>query len=222
MGVIKVQHALQSASGLPTDRYINSFYFAQAELTTPEDLSSMTSAIQSFYTGVPTGQSSALKSLFSVRAGGAFATMKFYDMDQPMPRAPIHENSYDFNLGTNGKGLPSEVAICLSYEAPQISGQIQRRRRGRIYLGPLNDTCMNVASPTEPARPTPGARQLILDAARDLWALAQGQGWNWNVHSTVGGSSATISRFWVDDAFDIQRRRGEAPTSRLEEVVGNP
>ena len=219
MPVIRVQHALQGRSGLPTDTYVNTFHFSDLAVPTGPDLVTLATAIKSFYADVAAGGGTSIKSFISGSAGADGASIKMYNQDDPMPREPIFSELYDFNLGFNGKALPSEVAVCLSYAAASQSGAIQARRRGRIYIGPLNDSASTLASLTERCRPTTAIQTALVQSALDLRSKAVLLGLIWLVYSPTGGSGASITKFWVDDAFDTQRRRGEAPTARLEVAV---
>ena len=61
-------------------------------------------------------------------------------------------------------------------------------------------------------------KTLIAQAGEDLLtASLAAADWHWVVYSTVqpaGQRTADVVNGWVDDAFDIQRRRGLAANSR--------
>ena len=135
---------------------------------------------------------------------------KLYDRDDPTPRAPIAEGLWGFMVAPAGNPLPPEVALCLSFEGLPTSGIPQARRRGRIYLGPLDvDGLAPVGRPT-----TTVVNRLV--AAGEVLRLASvaAASWTWCVFSVVNDVNVPISRGWVDDEYDTQRRRGRVATVR--------
>ena len=98
---------------------------------------------------------------------------------------------------------------------------LDSRRRGRIYLGPL----AAVAADSSTGRPNTSFVTAIKNAAAAYLASVTTDGtFTWVVHShTTGaspgtydetGNSVTVNQGWVDNAWDTQRRRGMAPTTR--------
>lgn len=131
------------------------------------------------------------------------------------------------------QGMPSEVAMCLSYNAdltgileeapddPDADTRPERpaaRRRGRIYVGPLILTC---ATATEPVRPVSTLMNDLLGLGVGLATISDptltAVNARWVVHSDSGfaGANYEITRVSVDDAFDTQRRRGVDRGTRL-------
>lgn len=134
--------------------------------------------------------------------------------------------------------LPSEVAICLStrsfdFDTVAESGPVaalptpsraqemgapatysgrtkpRSRRRGRVYIGPLRNSALTQDLADGRARVSDAARNIISGAADDLAHPAGSVSWNWCVWSRRNAALHQISTGFVDDAFDIQRRRGE-------------
>lgn len=136
--------------------------------------------------------------------------IKFYFVDQPTPNFPFNTVSWNFASALAGNPLPNECAIVCSYQAVKVNGTNQASRRGRIYLGPLNDQ-VNVDG-----RVQPGIQQAIRNAFRDyiLDAYATLGSEGPQVYSPTLGTSAPVFDGWVDNAFDTQRRRGIAATVR--------
>lgn len=135
---------------------------------------------------------------------------KIYAMDDPEPRAPIEEGTWNFTSGLSGTALPAEVAICLSFQGDKISGVPQSRRRGRIYFGPLNTGAVSSG------RPSSSLITAVVLAGQGLLDAGQASlgDWNWAVYSGVNGGTADVTNGWCDNEFDTQRRRGRAWTSR--------
>ena len=127
------------------------------------------------------------------------------------PNYPFFEDTWNFASAPAAAALPSELAICLSFQGDRQAGEIQARKRGRVYLGPWG-TSANVA----PGRPLGTLRTTIATAASALRAatLAHASNTAWTVWSPTNGSSVDVDGGWVDDAWDIQRRRGLDASSR--------
>lgn len=130
--------------------------------------------------------------------------LKYYDMADPMPRAPIHTDTRAFVPATSGTTLPAEVCQVISFEAEPVSGVPQSRRRGRIYLPAFSTTKLDVDGSFSSA-----TTNAVAAAANSLLiASLASSTWKWVVASKVSGARAPVTRGWVDEAPDIQRRRG--------------
>jgi hypothetical protein len=202
---------LHHDSGLPEDDMVNTFHFVDATATTfvEDDAQDIATICENFYTATPTGETSGLDTMLSQQLSGT-GTSKVYDLSDPTPRVPLFTHSFSLTVGSAGTGgLPSEVALCLSYSAFPVSGQPAARRRGRIYIGPLqNNTLTN-------GRPTTALINRIGAAGSDLRTGTGLPGdFVWGVRSDVNNSTVAIADLYVDNAFDTQRRRGERPTAR--------
>lgn len=137
--------------------------------------------------------------------------VKVYNLDDPLPRAPVLELPWSFATAPTGDPLPSEMAVCLSFQAEKESGVSQARRRGRVFLGPLD------ATTNTSGRPLVNMLTAIAAAAQVLLDESNAPGsWVWAIYSptiAAGGGLASqavsfVDNGWVDNAFDVQRRRG--------------
>jgi hypothetical protein len=183
-------------------------------------MTDVATAIKAFYATQAGGASAPLKSYMNTLADTAGATIKTYDLSQPSPRFPLREETYTpATLGGSTQNLPSEVAVCLSYSAPGVSGVPLSHRRGRIFLGPLNDAALTPSAGTLDKRPIAAMRTNMVKAAQELAAVCFTAGHNWCVWSPTEQAGFEISKVWVDDAFDVQRRRGVTPTARTEGTI---
>jgi hypothetical protein len=210
MTVLAIQHTFQGLSGLPRDRYVNTWHvIAQTVPPTLPNLEAMADDVKKFYEG---GGATSITTYLSPWNNGAGRTVKIYNLDDAIPRAPIYEET-DQNALTAfaGTGYPNEVACCLSFAGVHLSGTPQARRRGRVYIGPLNTTCGSI-TPVGDSRPNPAFRTRMLDAAYQLDQELFTHGARWCVYSPTAGSAVAVSTMSVDDAFDTQRRRGMAAT----------
>lgn len=135
---------------------------------------------------------------------------KIFNMSESEPRVPVNDALLATSSAPAGSPLPPEVAVCLSYNGAFVSGYSQARRRGRIYLGPLN-----VAALTTDGRFSASLVSAVADAGADLILAGSTAGdWAWVVYSPSGSTSYPVEAGWCDNAPDIQRRRGVLATTR--------
>lgn len=212
--------SLPNKNNLAEDTFVNGFHFTGT--SSVEDMSTeIALRLHDFYGTPPTGSSQRLAQFMSSEINWPTARLKIYDWGDPSPRQPVYDEQLPVTPGTLVELLPqpAEVALCLSYAGEAVSGANPARRRGRIYIGPLNAGTL-APTPNQSARPA-GAFMTVLARAGDDLATANTLGCQWVVWSTRGGSATEIVRGWVDDAFDTQRRRGVRPSARLTWEAGS-
>lgn len=196
---------IPAVSGIPRDAVVNTWSFD----------------VQGPITGVSASIESNLKAFYDAWANyrGALhawtsATIRYYDLSAPKPRVPIGLTNLALSSAVQTTTLPTECALCFSFQGTPISGQKQARRRGRVFLG----TLATVAQSSSSGRPAAALITAVVNAGSALKAGDTGNiNWTWVVVSDVGGeasASAQVVGGWVDDAFDTQRRRGLAPSAR--------
>ena len=211
MATYSIQHALQGLSGEAKDRFINTFHVSGPTTRDATVLGGMVTAIKAFYTG--------LASFMSGYACGPGRTIKIYDLSDVKPRPPIWTDTETGEPFTRSSStyLPEEVAVCLSYGANPASGQPQGRRRGRIYLGPLNVGALGTEITGKPSHPSTSlTAQLLAEGVTLNNALKALPGtFDWILLSPTSNTFVPLAYFAVDNAFDTQRRRGPDPTSRI-------
>lgn len=132
------------------------------------------------------------------------ATVKVYDT---IPGPPTFVGNYADVHGEAAYTL-TEQCLCLSYSADDnTSGS--PRRRGRIYVPYVGSA----------VRPSAATISQLLDMGQDLAAVGVGQNTTWMLHSQTNGTYLKIESISVDNAWDIQRRRGVRPTQRTRRDV---
>lgn len=228
--LMRAQVTIPLDSGIPEDAIVNTLYFDGDEdldqVATDADYhNTVFDALSTFY--------QSIDGVVFANNVGTVANVKIYDMRDPEPRQPEFEDAIAI-AATAAPPLPNEVALCLSFQAAAVSGQLQRRRRGRIYLGPIADDAGTTAIINGQHRPLLAMRQTVIDAAdamkqTDL-PIGIGGSVRWAIYSRTTdlgvGSPALpgtsiddafhdVDNGWVDDTWDTQRRRGPAATSRL-------
>lgn len=202
-------NVFQGSSGLAEDQIVNVTHWYRAAGAPVTDFDNVRDMLKDFYTVAPTGN--PIRTYMSGQLQ-LTAKVKAYDLSQPKPRAPVYESTYAISGFGGGSPLPNEVALCLSFEAKRESGELQARRRNRIYLGPFASGAMGTTG-----RPSPVVLTDVLNAAKRLKdAQAASATWDWMVYSPLNDEVLDIQHIWVDDAWDTQRRRGLSPSSRTQ------
>lgn len=210
MSLIRCQVQFKGRSNLPEDRFVNTFHF---QGTPGASYSTIASALASFYndsTGSPPGPIAQYMSEWILRDQAEF---RFYDMTQGEPRTPTVIN---WVLGprtesTFVQDLPEECAVVCSFAG---SAPVTARRRGRIYLGPLNTLSKSDATLTAPSRVDTWFLNALTTRSAALRTTLDAAGIDWVVWSPTNQSSVPVVSGWADNAFDTQRRRGPKPSTR--------
>lgn len=194
--VMRWQVSVYRPTDLPRDWITNTFYLHET-LGDPfeepgwSDLAQDIAELWSTFRPYPQGYSRV--------------TVKGYNMADSKPRRP--KTTLDFTHGNTNSTDPGphEVACCLSFS----SAKNTPRERGRIYIGPWG-------TPSMTERPGSTVWNQLRDLAEGLEALG-GVNVDWSVHSETGaGSTVAVERWWIDDEWDTQRRRGLKPQQRTQ------
>lgn len=210
MAHIIAQHTLNHVSGVPENVVTNTFHFVTAApVPTAGELDAIVAALKTFFdTNVGTG--SNIMVMLSLFVNPNNRTIKLYNAADPKPRLPLRVDVS--NAPSQGAGsFPGEVALVLSFRSSTPSGVPLRRRRGRIYLGPLSDSTTLVTRTGGDVRPSLMARQTVVQAAA---RMMNDPSVDWATFSTVDGQTSNVLSGFVDDSYDTQRRRGTAATTR--------
>jgi len=223
----RVQCSLRPTGGNPVDSIVNVFHFDGDDTPAPPETyrDAILSGLQQFYDDI----SDVLSTLYE-----GHIDVKMYDLRQPAGNRALGTTRPPVATGTvitsaTGAGvLPTEVAICMSYAAAPEEGESVRRRRGRLFIGPISaDAVQTVGGQVFIS---PGARNVVNNAASVLAAGVHLPGAppisdksvKWAVFSPrtveLGGSLDDafndVTHGYTDNAFDTQRSRGPRSTAR--------
>jgi len=217
MAIALCQVIFQDVSLLPEDVFVNTFHFDSGPgAVTVADATDMHTALKSFYNDVHGAGVNPLAFEMSTNLQRNASQIKTFDLSTPEPRVPVLQETWTLGAGGATPNYPNEVACCLSYKngAP-FPGIPLARQRGRIFHGPLQS---NVGGNSQgDMRPGPPYMIELAEAGK---FLIQDVNTVWVVHSPSQVDDAavfqdfTVTTCYVDNAFDTQRRRGRAPTSR--------
>jgi len=200
MPILRAQVAMNMVSGILEDRPTNVWHFEG--LATSTVAGEINTLLTNFY--------GAVGSLYPGTVAQNGHSLKIYNTEDPEPRAPFYDSTFNLTQAPSGTTLPSEVAMCLSFQADRLSGVNQASRRGRIYFGPIDTVQLDTNG-----RPTSAAISVLRGAGNSLLTASQAAlNSTWIIYSPTTGAGTPVDNGWVDNAFDTQRRRGLVATSR--------
>ena len=202
----RVQVVMQHSSGLPEDVFINNLYFRNDTVgQSPANFAAAVAGVLDTAYGTSLNGSSALKEFIpnSVIA----VTYKVYDLGEAPPRYPVTEPIAASWVGEGATKWPQEVALCLSFK-----GGPAPKQRGRIYIGPLVSTA--VTSTAVDPRPSASILTSMGRMAQHLMEQTPLGAMTWVVVSPTYAETTIVTEAWIDDAWDTQRSRGLAATTR--------
>ena len=209
----------RSKTGDPKDTYVNNFIFRNDAIASNPDsvATGIRSHLEEFYStpapAIP-GQP-AVQSIAHWMAGPLFeptVEVKVYDLGQPKGQRFPLDRSFTITWN-NERPMPPECALVLS----TVANMNRPRHRGRIFIGPLRSGAGDANNGRFTALPT--VMNTILGAAERLRQKSSAltnptNAVTWVVASEADRTTREITGFWVDNAFDTQRRRGFAATER--------
>lgn len=230
MTVYQVQHIFHHVSGLPEDDIVNTLHFADGDgpdVGTAALIAGHVAA--AFYDAQDQEDDNYLEGFISNQVDRSnLPTIKVYDAQEPGPPLATATAAGMRAQIAGASPLPTEVALVGSFHADLTGvpeeipddadpGTAKNRpassSRNRIYVGPLNSIAVNSTT----GRPVGSVRAAllnlfsILDAGTEALRDAD---CNWCVYSKKLDVALNPVGAWSDDAFDTQRRRGVATTSR--------
>lgn len=236
VAVLQMVTTLESTSALPKDNTQNVVNVALDTLVpTGTDILLALGYMATFYTSLATGQAGTLGSRISGTISRTTDACKVQgyltdDLSGSTPiGSPVETVTFTMAAESATSDLPEEVAIVCSYHGdltdvpvsqpnptpPPAVIRPAQRRRGRLFLGPLNNAAGLTAGDGF-WRPTSAFREDLGDAFKGLctniaaisadFAVGVWSKADQDVYPVVGG--------YVDDAWDTQRRRGVEATGR--------
>jgi len=135
-------------------------------------------------------------------------TVKLYEIKPPVAGTPNRpEATKVLNTGAfSPTGYPGEIACCLSF----YGGSNSPHQRGRLYV-PAFTFLSGGANSNRPG----SADRTKVSGLVAPFANLGGPNVDWIVWSPTRQSATRVDHWFVDDEWDIQRRRGLKPTTRL-------
>lgn len=218
----RVQAIFHGVSGLPEDRFVNSWGFMNLDLNnTPLGAAEMFGRVLDAFYFTAAVNGSTIAGFMSKHLVSANTEYRVYDLGNPPPRDPIIVTpQVALPPFSAADPLPEEVAVVLSLQGQNIGWDAQavgsitpvprKTRRGRLFLGPWGIAVMQ--SGTQGARVLPLLRDTIVDRANNI--INSTENMSWDIISPTRLLSTKVIGGYVDNAFDTQRRRGKKETER--------
>jgi len=205
---LRAQVILHTVDALSANYITNSWCIVTTDDPTDAEMQEYTNHFNEFY--------DSLSGILSVPIAQNGHEIKYYDLDQTIPpNYPLAIQTFDLTTNPTAAGLPSEVAVCLSFQGEKVPGSPQRRRRGRVYIGPIAQASNSAGRPSSSLRSTFAASAIELcddlKGSSNVALLA--------VWSGTDSGAVSVTDGWIDDSFDTQRRRGVQRTARTEWVA---
>lgn len=224
MASLLAEVVLPHKSGIPSDNVVNTFAFTTPSVGIVDtEVDAVTDSLVTFYSTAPAGGDSIASMIGNQISRTALVNINVYDLTGHLDGSPhgspilIQSFALPAHVGA-GPDLPAEIAVCLSFRAEYATdvefapgARPRARDRGRIYLGPLGTGMLTQDGTTGRVFVNATQRISMRDKMRELRDAA---GHAWSVWSRKNAILEPVSAVWVDDAFDIQRRRGEKAVAR--------
>jgi len=225
-GFFRAQVSIPSDTGLPKDAIVNTWHF-ESDQSFADDADDVAGRLIAFY--------QAIDGVVLAAIADTPVTIKMYDMADAEPRVPGYITTFTL-APASGTVTPPEIAMCLSFRGALASGVNMARRRGRVFLGPIHQGVLTLASGyfefTSSAReavrdaavtlasgPDPGDGRLAVFSPTTALAGRDPEDVDQFTELELAAAYEDVVEVWVDSAPDIQRRRGQTARSRTTGTV---
>lgn len=201
-------------TGLPEDEAVNTFAFDNQSVNDPIT-GDLTDIIIAAYNGGGTPMGGIISESVSRATNACRVDLAEIEVLGPTPNVgPVYYSDTFTLTAVSGTAspLPLEVAIVTSFYNSTETSTTIRRRRGRVYLGPINLTCLDAAG-TYPLV-TDATLTKINTAMEAMQVAAAAADVPWCVWSRASGELFPVDSGWTENDFDTQRRRGAKAEQR--------
>jgi hypothetical protein len=220
---------LTSSTGLPKDDAENVLWLTFPTTPTVSDFLNATGRVSAFYNTVASGATNKIGAYISGERSRTTDASKVTFSQLTLGPPPVLAPASGFGTFTlpaaytGSIPLPQQLAICSSYGAdasgiPEHGAGGTRpaaRYRGRFYVGPVNSQTLQEAAGTTAAQTVSSVTATDLAAAsKALRNNLSTDGFTWCVYSRTDGLLRAVTHGWVDDEWDVQRRRAIETTGR--------
>lgn len=225
---------------MPEDEVQNVLHFARAATGEPTvgEFASIATALIDFYNVTQASGRSVAEHFPQAisRVSNAASVVMYWkeiDPDSGPFGSPLATVDWTVDAIQAGPpvGMPGEACVAVSFHGdltnvpetqanplPPPAPPIIRpasRRRGRIFVGPISTGGIVENSGTDfEVKPSSQLQSTLEQAADALRLAAFTGGFEWSVYSPTDDTAYEVVGGFVDNAFDTQRRRGNAATGR--------
>lgn len=226
MPLFRATNIIRTTGVIPENDIVSTLHFTHPDETpSTDDLTKLAKSVSSIWVDCKAdlaarvvGTAGAHSCKIS-RIDGALAAGELNDVQT----SPLLDYAYTISP-VGGDSMPPEIAAVVSFK-PNLEGVFEvfgasrprQRRRGRFYFGPLRFGALGVDGMFT---------TIFRDALRDAVILhldhageiaenrLAGSPWRWVTYSRAEGMNWQVKDVHVDNAPDIQRRRGLDSTAR--------
>lgn len=218
---LNVEMVLPYNSGIPRDVATNHFFLILDAEVLPEDAANSFQELMAIVmnTGA-TDMTHPLGWYYSDEIDRAHCVAKFYDPSLPGGSPPVETRPLAVAAaGPVGVSMPAEVALCTTWvgEGLPMVGDAElplRQRRGRTYWGPFNQGAVGTDGAGGVGRPSSTLQADLRLASGVMIASNVARASGFAIFSRKAGDATVITRGWIDNEWDTQRRRGNDATVR--------
>lgn len=203
-----------ASDGTPQAKHWSNTVFFKDDGATPMTFSAAADAVKvlmdKFFGQIFAPGTARLSSFLSQNISIADSRYKVYDLGEPAPRIP-QIRTYAGGAVNAGIGLPNECAAVISYRSgPGTTGggSTDKRKRGRIFLGPLAQSAVADGTASHPDEIIYSGFMNAMLGAADYLRDQTDNDLTWVQYSRAGDTVGNVSGGFVENAFDTQRRRG--------------
>jgi len=235
-GSCKAIVVFDTQTGISRDRVVHDFAF-NADVSLLGTAEAVAAAIIAFYQGGTDPLQGYLNRSLSNAPGGAH--VKLYNISgaegSGIAGSPVFAQDFQLTLSAIAP-LPVQSALALSFHG-DFSGAVEfgtptpahdtdrgdrgghlrprSRRRGRIYVGPLNTRASKEDFPgTLLGVPSDGFTSSLVNASKALLQAQNNGPFAWGIHSKKDAKVYPVIGGWVHNRFDVVRRRAVRATGR--------
>jgi hypothetical protein len=172
---------------------------------------SLRNGVMAFFNNTTDSTRKVCEYLSSVLSGTAH--FRWFDMSDSPPVLGHDLADGSIAVTTTGDALPPQVAACFTTRCEPYGGHRRQSFYNRQFIGPLNSLTLDGDS----ARPSANFRTTLSEGFDELLDAMDTFGADLGrpcVYSPTNDSSGLVYEAWVDNAFDIQRRRKFDPTTK--------
>jgi hypothetical protein len=228
MPILRGTAIIEKVSGIDKDASVNVWHFETVGIPSAADIQGVGDGLIAFY--------QAIQSLFPNNVASGVDAHRI-EISQVTPGLPGEaDDTVSALIGTRifqmqtgaAFSLPNEVAACLSFRASiagfaEESGLIRprARRRGRVFIGPLDLDQVAAIAPNNEPRFSLTGRELMLDGYDALTTATAAVSVNLRhgVYSRTNGDIEPVEQVSCDSEFDTMRSRGRKPETRMSRPV---
>lgn len=220
-GDFLIRTVMSTTSGLPEDVIVNDFAVRfDGGTPTSTELEAAMGNVGDFFRGTNLGSGTVGTYISDDVSRAATHTIQAYQiLAGPLGSPALEIDWLGPTTEAGSESMPREVCGVLSFHG-DLTGIAEEagatrpksRRRGRIFVGPLGKNAISVSD--NPPVLAPLFTGALRSHATQLYDDLQANLATWSVWSRANSELYPVVAGWTDNAPDIQRRRGQAPTLR--------